>query len=68
MESMNEPVFLSYDRDALDREYDNRSKVADFQAYLDRWANESRRVRSEMACELNVAYGPTPAETLDLFL
>ncbi len=65
---MNEAVFLDYDREALDREYDNRAKVADFQLHLDRWEEESRRTRAERACELDLAYGATRAETLDLFL
>lgn len=65
---MNSPVFLGYDRAALDREYDNRAKVADFQGYLNRWEEESGETRSQFACELDLSYGPSAAETLDLFL
>ena len=31
---MGETVFFGYDRAALDREYDNRGKVANFAEYL----------------------------------
>lgn len=64
---MSRLVFLGYDREALDREYDNRRKVADSAAWLDRWARDSARARQELPCRLDVAYGPHPGETLDVF-
>ena len=54
---MSNEVFLTYDQAALDREYDNRGKVDDFQKYLDDYAGISAAVRDEMPCDLDIAYG-----------
>jgi arylformamidase len=64
---MGEPIFRGYDRAALDREYDNRRKVADAAAQLARYASESEAARRELPCRLDIAYGPSPAEQLDVF-
>lgn len=60
-------LFRSYDRAGLDAQYNLRAKVADFQVYLDRYESRSAEVRSALTCRLDVAYGPSPAETLDIF-
>jgi arylformamidase len=64
---MGQPIFLGYDQEALDREYDNRRKVADFADYFARYASESAAARREFECRLDVPYGPGPSETLDIF-
>jgi arylformamidase len=64
---MGEPIFRGYDREALDREYDNRAKVADSAAWLARYTRESDATRRALACRLDVPYGPSRAERLDLF-
>lgn len=64
---MGQAIFLGYDREALDREYDNRRKVADFADYLTRYATESAAARREFPCRLDVRYGPSAGETLDIF-
>lgn len=61
------PVFLHYDRAALDREYNNRAKVADAPDWLTRYAEWSRRTRTELPATLDIAYGPHPGERLDVF-
>ena len=65
---MAQPLFLGYDREALDREYDNRGKVANFAEYLARYPAESARARDTLPVRLDLRYGPTPGETLDVFL
>jgi arylformamidase len=65
---MGQPVFLDYDREALDREYDNRKKVADSASWLARFAEASTAARAEMPCRLDVPYGTHPGERLDIFL
>lgn len=65
---MSDTVFLHYDQAALDAEYDNRGKVTNFQGYLNRWADSSALTRESLSCELNVPYGDSLAETLDIFL
>lgn len=64
---MDTAIFRGYDRQALDREYDNRRKVADSADYLTRYAKESAAARREFPCRLDVRYGPSPRETLDIF-
>jgi arylformamidase len=61
-------VFRGYDREGLDREYDNRGKVADFPAWLERYARESEKVRADLPARLGVAHGEHPGERLDVFL
>jgi arylformamidase len=61
------PIFLGYDRAGLDREYNNRAKVADFADHLARYARESETTRQALPCRLDVAYGARPGETLDIF-
>src|SRR5262245_17581798 len=65
---MSTPIFREYDRAALDREYDNRQKVANSAELLAWYATESERTRRTLPCRLDVAYGPSAAETLDVFL
>ena len=65
---MSTPIFREYDRAALDREYDNRQKVANSAELLAWYAAESERTRGTFPCRLDVAYGPSAAETLDVFL
>ncbi len=64
---MTTPVFLGYDRQALDREYDNRAKVPDATDYLARYARASAAARRALPARLDLPYGPSPAERLDLF-
>jgi arylformamidase len=61
------PVFLHHDRASLDREYDNRAKVPAFPDYLERWSGRSRVLRDGGAGCREIAYGGSPAETLDLY-
>ena len=60
-------MFLNYDKAALDYEYDNRAKVANFAHYVKRWPELSQQARNELSCQLNIAYGDHPEETLDIF-
>jgi arylformamidase len=64
---MATPLFLGYDRAALDREYDNRKKVVDAPAWLRRFAEASNETRAELECKLDIAYGAQPGERLDIF-
>ncbi|GAB3662225.1 alpha/beta hydrolase [Ramlibacter alkalitolerans] len=55
------------DGDWCDRMYNNRALVPDHADYLARWAAESGKARGELRCELDIAYGTEPGETLDVF-
>jgi arylformamidase len=67
-DAMGPTVFLEYDREALDREYNNRGKVPRHPEYLARWPAESARTRTALPVRLDLRYGPGPGETVDLFL
>jgi arylformamidase len=53
----------------IDREYNPRLTLGEdaANAYLASYKEESRRVRETLAARLDVPYGPSPAETLDIF-
>lgn len=55
------------DPDWLDRMYNNRAMVPDYDAYFRRWAEQSARVRAAQPAVLDLRYGEAPAETLDVF-
>lgn len=51
----------------LDDQYNQNSLVPDSSPFRERKVRESERVRAQMACVLDVAYGPSLAEKLDIF-
>lgn len=53
----------------LDSQYNNRTLVPDFAEHLQHWreASAHARVLTHGRSKLNVPYGPSPAETLDVF-
>lgn len=54
-------------QEELDAEYDIARSVLDPQRHLDAFVAESARAREELECRLDVPYGPTRPERLDLF-
>ncbi len=60
-------VWLDYDQEALDRQYDQRVLVPNADDYKEREAEMSAQVRERLDCRLDVAYGPSPDEVLDIF-
>ena len=65
---MGEPIYHGYDQDGLDAQYNNRERIPNFQEFVDFYAAESKRARRELVGHMDVSYGPTPDETLDIFL
>jgi len=57
---MTDPAFLS-------REYNNRELFPDYPRHFARWQEASARARSTMTCHLELAYGSSAGETLDIF-
>lgn len=64
---MLERVYRHYTREALDREYDNQKKIADFRSYVAYCRRESEAARLRWQGRLDVAYGALPSERLDIF-
>lgn len=51
----------------IDAQYDVEQSVPDFSVYARHYTDESRLARHRLRCELDLPYGPTRAETLDVF-
>jgi arylformamidase len=51
----------------LDAQYNNRARVPDHPRIFERWAQASALARERSSRRLDVAYGPGPNETLDVF-
>lgn len=51
----------------LDRMYNNRALVPEHAAHFSRWAQSSAQARSSQPCTLDLAYGTSPGEKLDVF-
>ncbi len=51
----------------LDAQYDVEKSVPDFSVYVRHFVDESKLARHRLRCELDVPYGPTRAEHVDIF-
>ncbi|MEI8265612.1 MAG: alpha/beta hydrolase [Betaproteobacteria bacterium] len=51
----------------LEAQYNNRARVPGHAQILARWAKDSQTARATQPCTLDVAYGSTDAERLDVF-
>lgn len=51
----------------INLQYLPRLTVPNVEGYLEKSAERSARVRKKLACEIDVAYGDTPGQTLDIF-
>ncbi len=60
-------IWLDYTQEQLDYNYNQRALALDFQDYFDRYESEGKRVRAEMNCRLDIAFGPSEDEKLDIF-
>ena len=63
----NPKIFLDYDQETLDAQYNQRSLVPDADDYIAVDVAESERVRQKLDCRIDVAYGPGEDEKLDAF-
>ena len=54
-------------QEEIDQAYNVELSVPDFSIYADLYVNESARARDELDCLLNVQFGPTLDEHLDIF-
>ena len=60
--------YLGMDRAALDGQYNNRELVPGHADITGRWERDSAALRQTARCRLDVPFGDTPAEVLDIFL
>jgi arylformamidase len=65
---MNRPLYRNfYTQQELDAEYDVERSVPDFMAYAKSYVDESKLARHRLKCVLDVRYGPTIDEHVDIF-
>jgi len=57
-----------YTPEFVERGYNNRAAVPDYQSWFDRWAARSRAAVAALSPRLDVRYGRGAKETLDLYL
>ncbi|MEQ9607467.1 MAG: alpha/beta hydrolase, partial [Kiloniellaceae bacterium] len=67
MAATAETVFRDYAQADLDRQLNLRARWPEHPQYFQRWAADSAAVRAGLRGRLDLAYGTTPMETLDLF-
>ena len=60
------PVYLGYDQAGLDAQYNNRLRWPDYKAHFANWRAWSIETRAKLPCHLDLAFGPTPMEKLDV--
>jgi arylformamidase len=63
----SEMLFGGYDRAALDAQYNNRAAVPEHVEHSARWQREGAGALSEHRHQLDLAYGPSAAECVDIF-
>ncbi|MEL0021712.1 MAG: hypothetical protein VW709_17745, partial [Rickettsiales bacterium] len=64
---MTEIVWGGFTQEELDREYDQSSLVPNVSEIQRENAEDSAKIRDVMECVLDVSYGPTIMERLDIF-
>jgi arylformamidase len=60
-------VWLNYTQKDLNDQYNQRFLVPNADEYIQRAMEESARVRAKLECRLDVRYGPSADERLDIF-
>jgi arylformamidase len=58
---------MNADKTNYDLLYNPRLVVDNYQQIFDRWHRDSEKARAQLDCYLDVPYGPTDSETLDVF-
>ncbi len=64
-----EKVYLEYNQEELDAQYNNRVRFSNFEQSFELWAKMSRETRERFAgsCHLDIRYGDSKLENLDIF-
>lgn len=61
-------IYRDFDREALDAAYNNTGAVPDTEAIIARWVGAGDETASMPEARLDIAYGPGPRQSLDLFV
>ncbi|MEO7403554.1 MAG: alpha/beta hydrolase [Burkholderiales bacterium] len=65
---MTQPIYLHYTQAELDRNFDQRGWVTNAEEVIARYGPLSDATRARFKTKLDLRYGPSPDERLDLFL
>jgi arylformamidase len=60
-------IYRGYDQAALDKQYNNQQRVPNFAEHVARWQKESADLRTERPAGLDIPFGPSSDEILDIF-
>ena len=62
-------IYRDFDQETLDREYRIRDSIplAEFEEVIARYAEDSERMRGTLDVRLDVPFGASPAEVMDIF-
>ena len=60
-------IYLNYDQQALDKEYNLRPLVPHHPQVFDRYLRDSNLVTAKFPCVLDIAYGSSISQRLDIF-
>lgn len=61
-------IYRDFDREALDAAYNNTAAVPDAEAVIARWVSAGDAMVEAPEARLDLAYGPGPRQSLDLFV
>lgn len=65
---MTGKVYRDYDQAALDAQFNLRARWPEHTEYFARWAEDSAALRRRLGGHLDLAYGPSAGQKLDLFV
>jgi len=60
-------IYRDFDQKELDKQYRAAATVPNLQDYIDQYSLLSKKARETTECILNIQFGPSAEETLDLF-
>jgi len=60
-------IYKEYDKDSLDKQYNNRFNVPDHEKHLAQWESLSRETEKKYSVHKNIPYGKLADEKLDIF-
>jgi arylformamidase len=60
-------VYLDYSQEELNAQYNQATLVPDITSYMDYWATSGSEARNSLDCMLNLSYGSSKVELLDIF-
>ena len=60
-------VYRDYTQVELDQNYDQSTLVKNLPEYVDRWRREVEQAKKSLRCELNVSYGDSADQVIDIY-